>query len=498
MSIVKLNIATSKDQLYVKLSELHRPVMPADFSLVVEYHSDVINNSTYPGKYLTNLVEILSELDFPTFFVSIATKYENIHRDLEHLNSLFNNGLIKVIDSAEPFSLIKEKKDTFCVLPWMHFYFNPQGQINPCCMSDLNYPLGNFKNEDPDFNSNKIIEFRNTLLAGEEAPQCSVCYKNEAAGVISFRQQVNQRFAQHIPEDPAPVVADFKLKYIDIRLSNLCNLKCRMCDGNFSSKIAAEDFNIWGISKFLHNSNSTAYDEQLVKLVEKHIEHIEHIYFAGGEPLINSFHYDILDLLIKHNKTNVKISYNTNFSIINKALPYWQKFSNVTIGASIDLCGPAADYVRNGVDYDTLKNNYNILKNTCPDVEFKITSVLSLYNVFNLCNLQEEWISSIGLPADKISFSILTSPENMAISVLPQSYKKLAVERINKHLNYLNDCSAGKLIDEWNNALRFMLEHNDEHLLASFFKLNTIRDQARNQVFESYFPEFQNLRNSLQ
>jgi MoaA/NifB/PqqE/SkfB family radical SAM enzyme len=488
----QLDLSVTKKELYEKLKKLWRAEFPTDYRLFVSYNSDVINNLQYPGERLSNFIHILSELDFPTFFVKLSTSYLDVHRDLEHLNSIYNNGIVNVVSSDIDFIIEKDVKDTFCVLPWLHFYFNPQGQINPCCVADINYPLGNFKQDTIDFNSKRIVEFRQTLMSGGHAPQCTTCYKKEQIGLPSLRQAFNQRFSHYLPTPITPVVENFKLRYIDIRLSNLCNLQCRMCSGHFSSKIAAEDFKIWGSSKLLHNSNSTDNEEKLFKLVQDNIESIDHIYFAGGEPLINKFHYDVLDLLIEHNKTDVIIQYNTNFSIIDQSLPYWSKFSNIFIGASIDLCGPAANYVRNGVEYDTILSNYKKLKETCPNVDFKITSVLSIYNIFNLCQLQEEWLKV--LPEDKIQFNILTSPENMSITVLPKEIKISAENRINQHIEYLKLYNADKLIKWWTDALTLMKKQDDSHLLKSFFEMGDLRDRARNQVFEDYFPEFQNLR----
>ena len=492
--IEEINIAISKKELYAKLKELHQIEFPAAYKLIANYNEDIINNIDYQGIYLNNFVSLLAELDFPTFFVIIKSNYENLARDLQHLNSIHKNGIISIAKSDTVFSIIKEKRETFCVYPWVHFYFNPQGKINACCTADINYPLGDYKINNIDFNSESIQKFRQTLINNEMAPQCSDCYKTEDLGLTSNRLRANKKFAHHIPIDPQPIIDNFKLRYLDIRLSNVCNLKCRMCSSFYSSKIAAEDFKIWGETKFLYDSNSTVCEKKLLQLCTNQINNLETIYFAGGEPLLSDFHYTLLDLLIKYNKTDIHIVYNTNFTIIDKVLDYWAKFSNINVGASIDLYGPQANYVRNGVEYDTIESNYYKLRHHQPHINFMITSVLSMYNVFNLCDLQQHWITDIGLSHEKMSFQLLTNPDNMSITVLPEEIKIRARNRIENHISYLDRISAKKLIHQWKNALDLMNSIDNSHLLKSFFSDNDVRDKARNQIFENYFSEFQNLR----
>lgn len=481
--------------LYNKLKSLHRIEFPADYKLVITYTQDCVANVNFPGEYLTEFVRILSDLDFPTFFVELRTNHPNISRDLAHLAVLYKNGSIGHVELDGDFTFIPPAPtDTFCVLPWLHFYFNPQGQVNPCCVSDIDYPLGDYS-KDINFNSKEIVAFRQSMIDGVPVPQCTGCYKQEKNNVISFRQQFNQRFAKFIPAKPTALVEEFKLRYLDIRLSNLCNLKCRMCSGKFSSRIADEDFKLWGDAELFANNNNTQHQDKIIALVADNIDYIEQVYFAGGEPLLNETHYTLLDMFLTDSKQHIDIVYNTNFSMIDRALGYWNQFDNVTVGASIDLMGPAADYVRNGVDYNTLEHNYRKLVEQCPDVQFNITSVLSLYNAFNLCELQKHWITNLGISSKQLSFNLLLTPDYMTLRVLPVDIKHRATDCIKNHILFLLSVPGSQaLISQWEQALVFMNSQDDSHLLSKFFNLGDARDQARNQQFELYFPEYQTLR----
>lgn len=489
--------------LYQKLKSLKRDVFPNDYVLEVEYNKDIINNSEYPGKFLSFFAKILFELDIPTFFVKIKTSYKNIDKNITSLELIYKNGKISIEQSKVNFTIISETKDTFCILPWVHFYFNPQGKVMPCCISNENYNFGDYTSGKVDFNNEKIKKFRKNLINNIEVPHCNTCYKKEKNNIKSFRQISNDIFSNRFNKDDlSETVENFKLKFVDVRLSNICNLKCRMCSGKFSNRIAQEEYDIWGESKYLHNSNFLDYEDYFVDLINEHIDSIEYIYFAGGEPLINPNHYKILDLLIEKNNTNLKITYNTNFSILHfkkyNVLEYWKKFSNINVKSSIDFFGKRSNYVRNGVEYKTLEKNYFTLVDKCPNVNFSIDSVLSLYNAFNLCDLQVHWIENIKLPVEKIFFNVLVNPDEMSLKCLPIEFKNAVKEKITNHISFLKKYkNSDILINVWLSAIDFMYTEDHSYMLEKFFNDNDARDIYRNQHFEDYFPEYKNLRSYI-
>ena len=176
-------------------------------------------------------------------------------------------------------------------------------------------------------------------------------------------------------------------------------------------------------------------------------------------------------------------------------MDYWKHFKEVKIGASIDLIGEQSNYVRHGMEYDVLEQNYFKIKDI-KGIDFRITSILHFLNVFNLPQLQQHWIENIGLNASKLSFNILIQPEEQQLSVLPYEYKNIARETIEKHIEFLEEYSNTEhLIDSWHKAITVMYSQNDSYLLAKFFKLNDDKDNIRHQKFEIYFPEYGELRN---
>lgn len=459
---------------------------------ILHTNGDTYANATACGDKLTHLHKELQRLDFPYFFVKLVTTNQNIKHELEILHNLYSNEIspLKFEIVQGDFSKSIYKGETMCALPWIHKYVNPQGLVMPCCVGNEDYPLGNLHQQSLEEISTETV--RNQMLQGQRPDACSRCWQYEDQGIISDRQNANEEWA-HCKDQK-----EFQLKFLDIRLSNKCNLMCRMCSGKFSNRIAQEEEKLYGFTKYKDEVLDSKLVEKQLQYIKNNLHSIESVYFAGGEPLINHEHYRILDLLIENSRTDVTLSYNTNFSILAfkkyNLLEYWQHFKNITIGASIDLIGDQSNYARHGVDYDAYEKNYEIIKDL-KNIRFKISSVLHLMNIYNLPELQKRWIE-LGLNCENIGFNILVNPDNQAITVLPEHYKNLALVKIDSHIEFLKTVpDSALLISKWREAQEFMTSKNDTYLLGEFFRLNDDKDKNRNQVFEDYFPEYKDLRN---
>lgn len=465
---------------------------PMNDTLVVMYTNDTYPNSSACGDKLTKLHKELQQLDFPYFFVKIKTTHKNIKQELDALKDLysvseFNSIEFEIVEGN--FEKSVYKGDTYCALPWVHKYVNPQGLVMPCCIGNEDYPIGNINNNSLDDIS--TLPIRKQMMQGERPDACNACYKREDSGLTSSRHNVNRHWKKYANQQA------FVLRHLDIRLSNKCNLMCRMCSGKFSNRIAHEEQNLYGSTKYKDEVLSPELVEKQLAYIEKNIHTIENVYFAGGEPLMNEEHYRILQMFIDYKKTDVSLSYNTNFSMLKfkkfNVLKMWEQFDIVELGASIDLIGPQSNYVRYGVKYDVLENNYNAVKDI-PNIKFSITSILHLMNIFNLPKLQKRWID-LGLDCNNISFQLLLDPSEQSITVLTDEYKQEALSDIDIHIKYLLTVpNSTTLVNQWTQAKEFMMSRDDTNQLAKFFRLTDDKDRARNQKFEDYFPEFKDLR----
>ncbi len=394
--------------------------------------------------------------------------------------------------------------DVFCMIPWIHMHAFPDGRAYPCCLGDDQHPIGNFKQDSMKtvWNADAYKTMRKNMLEEKPCKECSRCYEQERAGFMSMRNNTNKNFGQHInlidQTKPDGTFEDFKLRYYDIRFSNLCNFTCRTCGGWFSSSWYTEEEQLYGKRSYPKIMFAGRHEEDMWEQMVPHIPYLEQIYFAGGEPLMMEEHYRILKELVKREMFNVKLIYNTNFSRLNlkddNVLDYWRLFKNVSIGASLDAMGPRAEYIRKGTKWDQIVRNREQMIERCPDTDFYVSSTVSLYNVLHITDFHRDWADRGYVKAQDWNINILQGPDRDRIDVLPQIYKDRAIEKIQEHISWLAPQDHLKRATSgYQGIINFMQDDRTQHL-REFFRVNDTHDNYRQERFEDVFPELKDLR----
>jgi radical SAM protein with 4Fe4S-binding SPASM domain len=397
------------------------------------------------------------------------------------------------------------RSDVFCMIPWIHMHAFPDGRAYPCCLGDDKYPIGNFKQDSmvTVWNQDAYKTMRQNMLEEKPCKECSKCYEQERNGFISMRNSTNKNFGQHIAivdqTKSNGEFDDFKLRYYDIRFSNLCNFTCRTCGGWFSSSWYAEEEQLYGKREYpkimFAGRTETDMWEQLVP----HIPYLEQVYFAGGEPMMMEEHYRILKELVKREMFDVKLIYNTNFSRLtlkdDNVLDYWKLFKNVSIGASLDGMGPRAEYIRKGTKWDLIERNREDMLTACPDTDFYVSSTVSLYNADHVTDFHRSWVDRGYLKAQDWNVNILQGPERDRIDVLPAEYKESVTAKVQKHIEWLRPQDhLQRATSGYEGMLHFMNANDNGHLLQEFFRVNDVHDAYRKERFEDVFTEYKDLR----
>jgi MoaA/NifB/PqqE/SkfB family radical SAM enzyme len=390
---------------------------------------------------------------------------------------------------------------TFCILPWIHFYANPDGNVLPCCIGDHRLPLGNVqKNSITEiWNSDPYKEMRLNMLAGNRCKECTSCYQSEDAEVNSFRQSVNKDYAEFFnfaDETNSDGSLDtMKLKYLDIRWSNICNFKCRSCSSTYSSSWATED-NKQGQNKSVFifaggNTNDLLYEQ-----IKPYISEVKEIYFAGGEPLLMDKHYDILKHLIDIDNTDIKIRYNTNLSSLAfkniSVIELWKKFSNVHLNVSLDSWGARAEYIREGTEWKTIIDNINTVKTNCPHIHLGVSSVISAFNVYTLPEFTDYLLDNRLFEASSISFYNLIHPNFYSFDIFDIETKTEIIKKLSER-NY-NKSIRSRI----NNVIRHLESSTANDELRRQFKDQTNHyDSIRNKQFTDIFPELKDFYENI-
>ena len=232
--------------------------------------------------------------------------------------------LVKPIELSDREEFLLKESKTFCIYPWIHIHAYPTGEVYPCCHAEMGIgQIGNCREQTLEeiWNNPKQRQLRLDMLSETPNTACGRCYEQEKSGFFSGRQSANKHHGHHIREiyttDSTGANDVMVLTYWDIRFSNLCNLRCRSCGHIFSSQWYQDQVKLagpeWGKNnKVLNYAGRTETDiwEQL----EPHLDYVEQIYFAGGEPLLMEEHYNILEELLRRGRTDVRLIYNTNFT----------------------------------------------------------------------------------------------------------------------------------------------------------------------------------------
>lgn len=393
--------------------------------------------------------------------------------------------------------LLNESK-TFCMFPWLHLYASPRGDVYPCCTTTQCDSLGNAKEHTLKeiFNSDKTKQLRLNMLNGIESDICKSCYKLEENSPDSYRNYSKVFFNQHFDDLVSKTNSDgsldeFKMRMIDIRFSNICNFKCRTCGSDCSSQFAAEEKELGR-----HDFIILHVDDRKGNVLEEVIEHLDHtdmIYFAGGEPLVTDEHYILLEELIKRNRTDVKLRYNTNASNIkfkNRDLTeLWSHFDYIEVACSIDHYGERAELIRHGTDWGAVENNLLQFRKM-DQVIFSISTVLSIFNYPTLHQFYNYLIEkNIILPSDTNHYiSLATNPSYFSATALPRRIKDREHIHLQNFCEYRSDYDV--IAKQVGYAMNFANSADTwEENKYNFLKYNWMRDKLRNEDFLQVFPE---------
>ncbi len=402
--------------------------------------------------------------------------------------------------------LLKESR-TFCIYPWIHLHAYPTGEAYPCCHAEMKYPIGNCRNNTLKelANSPAQRQLRLDMLSETPNPTCTRCYEQEESGFFSGRKSANKHHGHHIREIYATnsdgSIDSFAMTYWDIRFSNLCNLSCRSCGHIFSSswyqdqvRLAGEDW-----AKKNRPLNIAGRDpHDMWNQLLPHIDYVEQIYFAGGEPLMMDEHYRILEELERRERFDVRLIYNTNFTQVRLknryVFDYWKKFKSVSVGASLDAMGPRAEYIRRGTDWFTVEENRRRMMVTCPNVDFYISPTLSIMNAWHLPDFHRDWVSQGLIRARDLNVNILQDPAYYRIDIAPVKYKQRLRIKFEEHIEWLREQDPlQRATVGFESAIKFMMATDNSHLLKTFQDKTTQLDAIRGESLLRSIPELEAL-----
>jgi len=357
--------------------------------------------------------------------------------------------------------------DNLCAHPWVHLSNYPDGRAQPCCEftgyitkeDGTEYYMQNDPVEDI-YTSQYMKSLREEFRQGKRPSQCVNCWDKEEVGIKSKRQMFNERVnILGLPFDPN-AEPTYPVEY-QLTLNNSCNLRCRMCNPEYSSAWA-KDFNSLSpsdkkysgkrpanfIHKQLYNPKSIFMDD-----IDKWAPHLYSIEALGGDPLYSVAWYKLIDYLIeKGYSKNIHLAMSTNGTFFNSEFveKVLANFKTFGLALSIDGVGEVFNYLRTNADWNKVKSNIenyfsylNLDKNLHFNVHF--TYSVTWFNVLQMQDFLEE-INYPRTPRVSVNFLPITYPWGMAVFATSAEYKlkvKNYLEQISTKYTFLHNQFQG-------------------------------------------------------
>jgi len=389
---------------------------------------------------------------------------------------------------------MKLPHEKFCVLPWISLETSPIGTTRPCCLAEdeitdtdgSKYSLLTTDLNEV-HNSNYMQKLRQEFLDGEQPQTCRKCWNEERSGRTSKRMHTLNRL-EHIVTDTEWTADAKPLVFIDFKLGNICNLKCRICGSWSSSTFATEEVKFEGKDSFHYQMlKQGAWPRRNQKFwteIDKLMEQVRYLEFTGGEPFMIQEHFQLLQRMVEKGiANNVEIHYNTNGSKFPEhAEQIWKHFKLVEIAFSIDDVGKRFEYQRTNAVWKEVNANmdrFEAMRDRNANMELQVCSTVNVFNVMYLEGLAN-WIDQRSF--NFVYWNMLHEARHHSVSTLPERAKIVAIEKL-KNANVTEYHRK-----EFNNIIDFI---NGGDSLDGDQLRNTVADVdwRRQQDLRTHHPE---------
>lgn len=374
-----------------------------------------------------------------------------------------------------------QSNESLCIFP----FINCISSFGKLAMCQKNYSPVSTVDAISNWNTDHaFLKIRNDMMNGKKNTNCNMCYDREQLGQASARQFESLEWAINLGLTNIEDLKDIKYPvHYEIRVSNKCNIMCRMCDDQ-NSHLIAKEYKKIGIISLVPETRWQGFPFDKINFSTA-----RQIHWSGGDPTVHSEFYKFLKYCIKQNTTQFYLTIGTNgLKISDTLLDLLDNFSNVSFSVSFDGYKKVNDYIRWGTNFDQIRNNcFRILER---GHKLAFQTVFTMYNATRIHEIYEFYdrdfpgcnaLVQVGVLDEKIGY---TEPWNhpMREMVLESMYKCKQTRVCFNSGRNTNDLVDEMIVHYENND--FSVEH-----LKQFFIYNDKLDKSRNSKLEDYIPE---------
>jgi radical SAM protein with 4Fe4S-binding SPASM domain len=520
---------TSVD-LYEKIKKLHLVEYNSQDRIIFLITKDYYENSV--GLMLQSIQCMLNTIDISNFFSCLVTTNNNVESEYESIlkNVSTDPVPLHIYQCTGPYQQLghsghtaftkyqkfndlldnvtdRHKKllfdsDNFCMIPWTSMMIYTDSKVLPCSASTNIVGNCSTNSLSDIWNSSKMKQLRKDMLDDKIIDTCSDCTFKEKLGIDSSRKATNRQFAHHITKidhtQDDGTLPKFELNFIDARFNNLCNLSCRIC-GPLNSTSWHQPAVMLGIidqtTRPILIAGKQQYDiyDQLIE----HVDTVEKIYFAGGEPFMIDQFYQIVEELDRQGRHDVELVYNTNLtqsSLKGKSIfDVWKNFKKISIGASLDAEGERGEYLRTGTKWkDVIAFRKEIL-NQRPDIDFYISATAYILNILHLPDFHQSWVEQGLIGAEDFNIKLLFNPDYLRADSAPEYLKQQVRQRYRRHLDWLRPRdNLGRAVFSFESVLNY-IDSPGQFDSKLFWEQTNKLDAHHKHALLDVFPELKEL-----
>ena len=199
------------------------------------------------------------------------------------------------------------KNKNFCVVPWTSFEVFTDGAVKTCSLGTKE--LGSLKEKSLDqiLHGETIKKIKENMLNNIPDENCVGCQIRaiDEDRFSHLRDHYNHKLLKQ--DVDYENIDNFDMHFVDLHWSNICNLRCTMCNPEQSSLIAKDE------KVFVTPINGEVIDN-IIDKITKNQSKIQEIYLSGGEPFYIPQNIKLLKSL---SNKDIPIRINTNM--------HWQK-----------------------------------------------------------------------------------------------------------------------------------------------------------------------------
>jgi len=436
---------------------------------------------------------------------------------------------------------LKSVSPSFCLAKWLQVTIHLQNGLTHSCHHPNTHkvPLSEIK-KDPSalHNTKEKKTYRKMMLEGERPKECQYCWNIEdtdSSNISDRYIKSNDDWAKPYFDEVAssPWNRNIDPKYLEVSFDSVCNFKCAYCAPHISTSWMQEVRKYGGYNTFpLFNDLKTleASGQMPLGPVERQkyvdafwawwpklYQNLRVFRVTGGEPLLSADTFKLLDYVDKEPNPNLSLAINSNLGVPDKIIEKFikvirpiideRKVKDFTLFTSIDTYGPQAEYIRNGLNYNSFRANLELLLQQFESIQivamctYNSLSVVGFTKLLtDLIEIRRKYKRSTGA-AVVLDISYLRNPEFLSVKGLTKDFHEIQDHNL-RVMNSLSEKNTGEVgvgfkeyeIDKLKRLTDWMKSEDHEDWWkplqqANFYKFFSEHDRRRKTNFLETFPE---------